>query len=243
MECRDAQFYLRLRRHAADELGTEVSADLDRHLTGCPACAADARTVARLDTALATAMRNVPIPPGLRERLVVKLSAQRGSVLRRQAYRYAAAAAVMLLAVGLGYGAIWQARPKMDTTAFLMERDALVTNPEIAEETVRKWLVSEDLPDRLPEPFDYGYYDIHGKTPVQGRDVPFVRFRKLSESGVVESATVYAFREKQFDLNAVQGAQTSHHQATVNKQGRRVTFVVVHTTPELKPFLRREQRG
>ncbi|HEY1380104.1 MAG TPA: hypothetical protein VGF55_25090, partial [Gemmataceae bacterium] len=104
MECRDAQFYLRLRRHTADELAPEVNADLDRHLAGCPGCAVDADRSARFDAALAVAMQNVPVPPGLRDRLVAKLSAQRGSVLRRRAYRYAGIAAALLLTVGVGYG-------------------------------------------------------------------------------------------------------------------------------------------
>ncbi|MBY0513542.1 MAG: hypothetical protein K2P78_06480 [Gemmataceae bacterium] len=243
MDCRDAQFYLRLRRHAADELGPDVTADLDRHVTGCPGCAADARSAGRFDQAVAVAMRNVPLPPGLRDRLVAKLSAQRGSVLRRRAYQYAAAAAAVLLAVGLGYGAVWQSRPKADTAKLLMERDELVTNPQTAEDAVRSWLAAEDLPDRLPEPFDYRYYDIHGKTPIQGRDVPFVRFRVIGETGMPETATVYAYRKSHFDLAGVQDAQASHHQAKKYPAGLSVTFVVVSTTPDLKPFLKRGQQG
>ncbi len=38
MECRDAQFQLRLRRPGPDDLGPEVTAALDRHLAGCPHC-------------------------------------------------------------------------------------------------------------------------------------------------------------------------------------------------------------
>src|SRR5262249_12812227 len=101
MECRDAQFYLRLRRQTAGGLGREVTVDLDRHLAGCPRCAADARLVARFDAAVATAMQAVPIPAGLRDRLVAKLSAQRGAALRRKAYRYVGVAAALLLSVGI----------------------------------------------------------------------------------------------------------------------------------------------
>jgi hypothetical protein len=72
MECRDAQFYLRLRRHAADELGPDVTAPLVDHLAGCPACAADARAADALDRAFAAAMTAVPVPGGLRERLLAQ---------------------------------------------------------------------------------------------------------------------------------------------------------------------------
>ena len=59
MHCNDAQFYLRLRRHAGDELGVDVTADLDRHLAGCPACAADAGRALVFDRAIASALRAV----------------------------------------------------------------------------------------------------------------------------------------------------------------------------------------
>lgn len=241
MDCRDAQFYLRLRRQAVDELGPEVSVDLDRHCAGCSGCAADARRVARFDAAVAAAMSNVPLPPGLRNQLVAKLSAQRGSVLRRKAYQYAAVAAVVFLSVGLGYGYFWQARPQADTTALVMDLDSR-SDPDRAEEAVRRWLLAEKLPDRLPEPFDYRLYRSHGKEPVMGRDVPVITFAFHDETGE-QCAKVYAFRDAQFDLRALQDAQSSHWQSKVYPQGSRTTYVVAFTTPELKPFIRPTRTG
>ena len=52
MECRDAQFYLRLRRHAADELGPDVTAALDGHCALCPECGPAAKAAASFDRAL-----------------------------------------------------------------------------------------------------------------------------------------------------------------------------------------------
>src|SRR5438552_9047844 len=97
MECRDAQFYLRMRRHAADELGPDVTAALNDHLAVCPACAADARAAASFDRAIASAMRAVPVPSGLRERLVSHTASKQGAILRRKAYRTGAALAAALL--------------------------------------------------------------------------------------------------------------------------------------------------
>src|SRR5438132_13737126 len=79
MECRDAQFYLRFRRPASDELGPEVAADLDQHLAGCPHCATEARSASAFDAALSTAMRNVAIPTGLRNRIVAHVAEKRGT--------------------------------------------------------------------------------------------------------------------------------------------------------------------
>lgn len=239
MDCRDAQFYLRIRREAVDELGREVTVELERHCADCPVCAAEARSAARFDAAVAVAMRNVPLPPGLRDQLVARLSAQRGAVLRRKAYQFAAAAAAVLLSVGLGYGYFWQARPQADTTALVMDLDTR-SDPERAEETVRRWLLAEQLPDRLPEPFDFRFYRWHGKEPILGRDVPVVVFSDLSGA---EIAKVYAFRDTVFDLKMLQDAQSSHWQAKVYPQGRGVTYVVVFTTPELTPFLRSTRSG
>ena len=86
MECRDAQFYLRLRRHAIDELGPDASAALNGHLTGCPLCAADARGAASFDRAMGSAMRAVPLPGGLHERLVRHVATKQGAILRHKAY-------------------------------------------------------------------------------------------------------------------------------------------------------------
>src|SRR5207244_1845131 len=123
MQCRDAQFYLRLRRHAGDELGAEVTADLDRHLAGCPACGADARVAASFDAAVTSAMRAVAVPAGLREKLLTQVAAYRGGVIRRRMYRVAAAAASVFLALGLAFG-LFASRPKLDTFDLVNRHDA-----------------------------------------------------------------------------------------------------------------------
>lgn len=97
MDCRDAQFYLRLRRHAADELGADVTGPLDAHLARCPACAADGRAAASFDRAMASAMRAVPVPADLHARIVRHVASKQGAALRRRAYRVGALAAAAVL--------------------------------------------------------------------------------------------------------------------------------------------------
>ena len=104
MQCRDAQFYLRLRRHAGDELGVDVTVDLDRHLAGCPACATDARGAEAFDRAVAVAVRAVPVPAGLRDKLLTQASVHHGTAIRRKVYRVAALAASLFFGVGLAFG-------------------------------------------------------------------------------------------------------------------------------------------
>src|SRR5436309_1837901 len=106
MECRDAQFYLRLKRHHAtggDELGVDVTASLDGHLATCPACSADARAASSFDRAMASAMCAVPVPAGLRDHLIAHVASKQGAILRRKLSRgaVAAAAAVVLVFLAL----------------------------------------------------------------------------------------------------------------------------------------------
>jgi hypothetical protein len=236
MECRDAQFYLRLRKHAGDELGPEVAAALDGHLAVCAACAAEARAAASFDRALASAMRAVPIPAGLRERLVSHVAGQQGGILRRRMYRASAAVAAALLLVGIGLGVFSSSRPKPDTGEWVRIEEDRYNNPEA---TTRRWLAAQKLPDTLPLPFDYDLFVTFGKEDFQGKDVPVIVFRSPSGPGF---AKVYIFREDGLtDTSRLRDAYASRTQARVfNGEGaaRNVKYVVVFTGLDLQPFLR-----
>ncbi len=248
MQCRDAQFYLRLRRHAGDELGAEVGADLDRHLAGCPACAADARAAASFDRAVAAAMHSVPVPAGLHDKLAALASAYRGGVLRRQAYKAAAVAASLFLGLGLAFGLFSASRPKIDTNAMVVGSDRLYQDPDGA---LRQWLADQNFPDRLPEPFNPDLLISLGAERVQGKDVPVAAFRHPTERGF---AKVYLFRDDgTYNLKDLQDAQASFTMARRigdPARFRGVQYVVVFTHHAgnpgddlLKPFLRAQARG
>jgi hypothetical protein len=249
MQCRDAQFYLRLRRHAGDELGPETAAALDAHLAGCAACAFDARRAESFDQAVALAMRDVPVPAGLRDKLFTQVASHRGGVIRRKAYRVAALAASVFLATGLAFGLFSAARPRIDTGLMVTDADALLQDPD---EAVRKWLADQKLPDRLPLPFNTDLLVSLGKETVQGADVPVLVFRHPGAVGDPHHtrgfAKVYVFRtDGEYDLKALKDTHASHTQATVipgKDRARGVTYVVLHTVhggpgdDPLAPFLR-----
>jgi hypothetical protein len=240
MECRDAQFYLRLRRHAGDELGPDVTAPLDDHLATCPACAADARAAASFDTALGAAMRAVPVPAGLRERLVAHVAAKRGTVLRHRMYRAGAAVAAALLLVGIGLGWFSNNRPKPDTYAMVEDLNEQWHSPK---QSTERWLAAQKLPTTLPQPFDYNLLVGRGFEEMKGRNVPVVTFR--SADG--ELAKVYIFRDDgRFNLKALQPTQVSGTQALViadKPEFRGFTYVIVYTGRDLQPFLLRANAG
>jgi hypothetical protein len=248
MQCRDAQFYLRLRRQAGDELGTDVTGDLDRHLAGCSACAADARMAASFDRAVATAMTAVAVPTGLRDKLLTIASVHRGGVLRRKVYQVAALAASIFVVAGLAFGFFSSSRARIDPYPMLEFSDRIYGDPEGA---LRDWLVAQKFPAELPEPFDPNLLMVLGTEKVQGKDVPVAVFRHPNpkERGF---AKVFIFRDDgTYNLKDLTDAQLSHTAARVIKDPARfrgVQYVIVHTFhPDpvdpnpLRPFLRQSR--
>jgi hypothetical protein len=239
MDCRDAQFYLRLRRHAADELGPDVNAPLRDHLAGCPACARESRALESFDRALASAMLRVPVPVGLRGRLIADVASKQGALLRQRAYKAGGLVAAALVLVGIGVGVWTGARPALDVSA-LVERNG--EQFADAEGSTQKWLTAQKLPEQLPLPFDYDLLTYRGHEQVQGREVPVLVFRSRHGSGF---AKVYIFGPNaRFDLKSVAEANDSNARAEAPfvKQDARGTFtyVCVHTAGPngLEQFLR-----
>ncbi len=228
MECRDAQFYLRLRRHAAEELGADVTASLEGHFATCAACAADARAAASFDHAVASAMRAVPVPAGLRDQLIAHVSAKQGLILRRKLYRSGVAVAAAVVLMLLGVSLFSASRPKVDTDLMVQKIDDEMNDPP---ESTRQFLAANNIPNRLPFPFDYDLLVFQGVERLQGNDVPVIVFRSPNGRG---SAKVYVFRhDGHFDLKGIHDAQSSHATARVIPAEEHglgaVTFVVVYT--------------
>jgi hypothetical protein len=236
MQCRDAQFYLRLRRHPGDELGTDVTADLDRHLAGCVACAADAGRAAGFDRAVASALRAVPVPAGLRDKLLAQASTQHGGVIRRKVYRVAALAASLFVGVGLAFGVFSASRPKIDSNDLVRRTDEQIEDRD--GRILGQWLADQKFPTELPLPFDPTLVISMGSEKVQGADVPVVVFGHPTERGF---AKVYIFRTNgSYKLDGLRDAQASHTAAVViadERQFRGVNYVIIHTGRDLTPFL------
>lgn len=243
MDCRDAQFYLRMRRHAAEELGPDATAPLDEHLATCPACAADARTIGSFDRAVASAMVNVPVPAGLRAKLFSHVASKQGEILRRKVYQAAALATAALLVIGIGAGIFSKTRPQLNVPDLVERNGEQYANPQ---ESTEQWLAAQKLPGRLPLPFDYDLLTYRGHENVQGRDVPVIVFRSRHGSGF---AKVYVFpHDGTFNLKSVQEASNSHARAEVlvkQEQRGNVTYVFVHTGGPngLEFFLRTDHGG
>ncbi|AMV28474.1 hypothetical protein VT84_28980 [Gemmata sp. SH-PL17] len=236
MDCRDAQFYLRLRRHATDELGPDVTGPLDDHLATCPACATNGRVIASFDRAVARAMVAVPVPSRLRSQLLARVAEKRGADLRRKAYRAVAALAASVLFVGIAFGVFTNTRPKVDADALVQRADEQLSDPE---RSTREWLTAQKLPGRLPDEWGLDYYLVmhRGHEMINSEYVPVyvpvIVFRSSDPRDPTAFAKVYLFPNNgRFDLKNVQDAQASLTTArVVVGQGdlRGVTYVIVHT--------------
>jgi len=224
MECRDAQFYLRLKRHHAagsDELGADVAASLNGHLATCPACAADAGGAASFDRAVASAMRRVPLPAGLREQLVAHVAAKQGAILRGKLYRSAIAAAAAVVLVFLGIGMFSSTRPKPDPDQLAQEAGSQYSEPK---ESTERWLAAQKLPTDLPLPFDYTLRPSHDIVKMWDYDIPVIAFYNNGEF-----AKVYILRnDGRPDPNALRDAQDSHATVKIMRDSR-VTYMIVYT--------------
>jgi hypothetical protein len=246
MQCRDAEFYLRLRRQANDELGSDVTADLDRHLAGCSECSLASRSIQSFDCAVASAMKAVAIPAGLRDKLLTQALAHRGTVLRRKVYQLAALAASLFLVMGLVFGFFSASRPRLDVGAMAWDQSEQFQNPDVA---IRNWLSAEHLPTDLPLPFNTALFVAHGYERVQGKEVPVIVFGNPPGSTGNEFAKLYFFRtngEFRIDPEKLHDFEASNTSAKVLRDQPHapgVVFVIIHTGRDLTPFLRSEPRA
>jgi hypothetical protein len=97
MDCRTARLLVPFARPGVTELERADLAALKQHLADCPDCRLEVEAERTLDAVLSRAMRAVPVPASLRDRLLAKLGEQRRRVYARWAVRGLTAAAGLLL--------------------------------------------------------------------------------------------------------------------------------------------------
>lgn len=230
MECNVARQLLAFRRSGGPaELAPEDAADLARHLATCPACATAAHRQEAFDTAIATAMKGVTVPSGLRDKLLAEAMAKQGALLRRKIYSHAAVAAAVLLAFGLAPGIVSLILRHPLDTEYVVNRDA--ERMDAPEQVVQTWLAKKGLPKELLADFNYSLYVSHGIEPLGDDEVPVVRFQALRPGEPrPDTARVFIVRDTQFDTSKAVSTVGSFVTVTVIKSGR-FTYVILHTAP------------
>ncbi len=196
MDCMTARILANLPGSRAAELPAEDGANLDQHLHSCSDCRRHVEIEQRLDAPMARAMQAVPIPPGLKSRILDQLATQRGAQHRRRFFYSAAAAACVFAAVGL---LTWkpQSQVKFDINEFVMNADSYIEDPK---PQVDAWLKAQGVHYKPPVAFDPRLLTFHGLATVQGKQVPILCYRNVERNVV---ASVYILRGDDFDLSAL----------------------------------------
>src|SRR5690348_1108980 len=95
MDCRTARLLLAFARPRCPELDECAGEALDNHLAKCAECASLARAEHHFERRLGLAMRDVPVPPDLRQRLLTRLQIERKAWYRNLPRRHPRVAAAV----------------------------------------------------------------------------------------------------------------------------------------------------
>jgi hypothetical protein len=238
VDCNTARMLATFFGRHGSELAPEDAAALDTHLTACPQCAAQVQFARAFDDRVGTAMLAVPIPAGLKGKLLDGLYAQRGSWYRQKAYAVAAMAACVLVAVG---GVIaWQigTAPQLTQPSLVAHADDEVRNRARVIEEVLGPRGLRFEPERR---FDLNQLEMAGIGRLHGKEVPVLYFVNVAKNA---RAKVYVIRDADFAWRNLSQDGSSvpsefGHQVAVLKDLKRsdVGYVVVFTGAGLELFL------
>ena len=234
MDCTNARTWLAFRKPG--ELPADEPAALTAHLTACAACAAAVAGADAFDAAVGRAMTAVPVPTGLRDRLLKQAAARARTTALRKLGQAAGIAATVLVALGIVYGVFVTLRPTFHVDDLTVREDAVRDDPERA---VRDWLLAANLPTDLPLDLDFRNHVFHGTERVQDRDVPVVMFQIHRPGQRPDVAKLYLVRRAQFNLGQLKDSQSSFFSGKVVRPSESqpgVVYVVLYTTESLTPF-------
>jgi hypothetical protein len=233
MDCKTARLLLDFARPLSPELEESEGEALAGHLADCPTCGALHREERRIDERLGSAMRAVPVPDGLRDRIVGKLAKQRDRrYVRRLVWGAAAAvAASLLLVAGITY---FGRKPDVNLLPIYEQANNL---PERSPEKVAAWFNRPGL--LVPTQLDYQGLVRCSWADFQGRKVPMLELRQGAQQ-----AWIYILNDRQFDLKGLagQGPLTGGYSIEVLWPAggeQHTAFVVIFTGESSAAFLSR----
>jgi hypothetical protein len=231
MDCRTARLLLNFAYPCRTELEGSEAEDLESHLAECVPCGAVAQAERRADNRIGQAMRAVPVPDGLRTRLLTQLDAERDAWYRRGVRRgleVFAAAAVLLLAVWIVY-TVQKSRPVPPDIPAMADRfqgDILNPSPDLIEQRFKT---------AAPPESEWNYRRLVYATlaDFQGKSVPLLIFAHGDDQ-----ARLYILSQKDFDLSGLETGSPipgSGYKIEVElKPG--YAYVIFYTGESLKPF-------
>ena len=253
MDCRTARLLAEFQRPRSGELPPDEANALECHLASCPECDAAVRAERRLDEHFGPALRDVPVPDGLRERLLSRLREARLAPIRRKlawTARGVAVAATLLIGVFAWWYWIGSKPPHLDPETALYD-DLGNYNARSAEE-VQDWFRDRKHVTMLaPREFDYSYLTWCGMAPLQGKEVPLLIFQRTEDA--ITRARVFVLAADQFDVGNLRIELANIPPAEPNKEpviesvGRKLVlhdsaeapgtaYVIIFDGDDLKPL-------
>lgn len=251
MDCNSARLFLQFRQDGTRELDNPEKAELENHLAHCHECNTQALDQRRLDNHLGRAMRAVEVPRGLREQIHQRLAAERRAVYRRWAMRGMrglAAAAAVLLVVGLWYWLYQPARPTLSADHLVSDFNVCRPDEVGSDEQLKqlggfgvlssgagaptfveyRYLVGSPAMAILPTTRDW-------RTPVKVPQFVFVR-----EGREAQRAVVFAVPVKEYDVAEMENPDHGYaYRLDVERRGGYVYLVFY--TGESWEWLRRAE--
>jgi hypothetical protein len=247
MDCKSARLLLDFHRPRAGDLAPDEAAELEGHLATCAECDAAARAQRGLDEHLGRAVRDVPLPAKLRERLLAGVRERhRAATLRKLAWaaRGAAVAATLLLAVALWWHFVGSRPSRLDVGA-VVEADFAKYNA-LTPQAVEVWFQERHrIAMVAPKQFDYGYLAEYELATLQGKPVPKLVFQRAEDNGITR-ARVFVLKRDEFDLEAL-----PRDPPEVESLGRRLTiwdpeapdtaYLIIYEGESLNPLIDRNK--
>jgi hypothetical protein len=235
VECKIAQLLSVYLAPGKSELDAEQSAALEGHLRSCPECARQIRFEQSFDQRVARVMRAVPIPSLLKEGIVGRLEAARTRAWhRRPLWRVTAAAAAVLLAIGLVLTFGGSGRVQLEPQKIIAENDSKGPRPD-----AQRWLAEQGIAFVPQVPLNLDLLTFYGLTEFQKKTVPTLQLYNAQRNVI---ARVYVVREPDFDLKNLPDTNSSLSGAwrleVLRDQNlpERLAYVVVYTGDNLEPF-------
>lgn len=225
MDCTNARFFLNVNRPG--ELDETERRSLDEHLEACPDCAQFAQAENHFDETIGAAMLRVPVPAGLKTRLLDKLSGQR----RPRPWKWVAAAAAILVAAGLGGYFIFPAPQEIDDARFAVSFEAKTP------EDVETWYQDLGIPFALPRQFNFQQLNKYDTAVIQGRKVPHLVFFYRGE-GIQRPAVAHVYvlptnHFKKPDKVSLDKGTLD----TLDSENGDFFFLILHTGDAMQSFL------
>jgi hypothetical protein len=241
MDCKTARQFLDFARPRRPELDAAELEELEAHLADCPDCGPLAQVERQIDSRLGQAMQAVPVPDGLRNRLLTQLESERAKQTRkwRRWLAVPAAAAALLLATWIGWKLL-EKPLQLDIYRVADEHYGKSMNPrpEMVEDYFR------DKGIRIVAPLDANYVFLReywvDVDNFQGKRVP-----KLWFTDGKSDTFVYILSVKEFDVAAAPPETVgSGWRAVVrpDQSGKYAYLVIYLGDPPLKIFPDKEEQ-